>query len=97
MRTSIASLVSSRPATCVTSCAAPCWLYPTVPGLFASLVQGLRDSHAEHPHLHTLQRDFDQAFRDLHDKGGEGRIKTCLQKQINLLEALGRDNPRVKE
>lgn len=75
----------------------PCQLYPTMPGLFANLVQSLRDSNAEHPHLHTLQRDFDEAFRDLHDKGGEGRIKTCLQKQINLLEALGRDNPRVNE
>ncbi|WP_296258254.1 MULTISPECIES: hypothetical protein [unclassified Pseudomonas] len=75
----------------------PCRLYPTLPGLFAGMVQGLRDTHAEHPHLHTLQRDFDDAFRDLHDKGGEGRIKTCLQKHINLLEALGRVHPQVDE
>ncbi|WP_178082663.1 hypothetical protein [Pseudomonas sp. ACM7] len=28
---------------------------------------------------------------------GADTIKTCLQKQINLLEALGRDNPKVNE
>lgn len=75
----------------------PCRLYPTLPGVFAHLLHDLRDHTRDHPHLHTLQRDFDEAFRDLHDRGGEGRIKTCLQKQVNLLEALGRSNPQVKE
>ncbi len=74
----------------------PCRLYPTLPGVFAHVLYDLREHTRDHPHLHTLQRDFDEAFRDLHDRGGEGRIKTCLQKQVNLLEALGRANPQVK-
>ncbi|MDH0336461.1 hypothetical protein [Metapseudomonas otitidis] len=75
----------------------PCRLYPTLPGAFAQLLQQLRHSCASHDALHTLLRDFDEAFRDLHDRPSQGRIKTCLQKQMNLLEALGRDMPYVKE
>lgn len=75
----------------------PCRLYPTLPGAFAQLLQQLRRNCADHAALHTLLRDFDEAFRDLHDRPSEGRIKTCLQKQVNLLEALGRDLPYVKE
>lgn len=75
----------------------PCKLYPTLPGLFAGLLAQLREHSASHPSLPTLLRDFDDAFRDLHDAPSQGRIKTCLQKQMNLLEALGRSNPYVKE
>ncbi|WP_337058729.1 hypothetical protein [Pseudomonas sp. USHLN015] len=57
----------------------------------------LRHSCASHDALHTLLRDFDEAFCDLHDRPSQGRIKTCLQKQMILLEALGRDMPYVKE
>lgn len=75
----------------------PCKLYPTLPGLFAGLLAQLREHSASHPSLPTLLRDFDDALRDLHDQPSQGRIKTCLQKQVNLLEALGRSNPYVKE
>jgi hypothetical protein len=79
----------------------PCQLYPTIPGLFANLVQGLRDSNANHPHLHTLQRDFDEAFSDLSDRGGEERIKTCLQKRSTCFKpwaeiTLGSTNARCR-
>lgn len=75
----------------------PCRLYPTLPGLFAGLLAQLREHSASHPSLPTLLRDFDDALRDLHDAPSQGRIKTCLQKQINLLEAIGRANPYVKQ
>lgn len=75
----------------------PCRLYPTLPGLFAGLLAQLREHSANHPSLPTLLRDFDDAFRDLHEQPSQGRIKTCLHKQMNLMEALGRSNAYVKE
>src|SRR5262249_4508685 len=45
--------------------------------------------------LHALMRDFEAAVRDLRGDCTDGRIKTCIQKQVNLLEALGRLHPGV--
>ena len=39
----------------------------------------------------------DKIFSGYAERPSQGRIKTCLQKQMNLLEALGRDMPYVKE
>lgn len=75
----------------------PCRLYPTLPGLFSGLLNQLREQARQHPSLPALWRDFDDAFRDLCEQPSEGRIKTCLHKQMNLLEALGRSNPGVTE
>ena len=67
----------------------PCILCPTLPGVFASLVRALRALTNLDPHLDALMKDFDAAVRDLRRDGSDRRIKTCIQKQVNLLEAIG--------
>lgn len=73
----------------------PCQLCPTLAGVFASLVRELRTITASDAHLDALMRDFESAIRDLRADPSEGKIKTCIQKQVNLLEALGRAYPGV--
>lgn len=68
----------------------PCLLCPTLPGVFASLVRELRQITSQDSHLDRLMREFESAVRDLKLDCSEGRIKTCIQKQMNLLEAIGR-------
>jgi hypothetical protein len=48
-------------------------------------------------HLDTLMKEFENAVRDLRHDCSDGRIKTCIQKQVNLLEAIGRTTPGVTE
>ena len=74
----------------------PCILCPTLPGVFASLVGDLRALTNQDPHLDALMKDFEDAVRDLRHDGSERRIKTCIQKQVNLLEAIGSAFPGVK-
>lgn len=74
----------------------PCTLCPTLPGVFASLVRDLRALTSQDPHLDTLMKEFENAVRDLRHDCSEGRIKTCIQKQVNLLEAIGSAFPGVK-
>jgi hypothetical protein len=73
----------------------PCTLCPTLPGVFASLVRDLRALAGADPHLDTLMKEFENAVRDLRQDCSDGRIKTCIQKQVNLLEAVGRTYPGV--
>jgi hypothetical protein len=73
----------------------PCTLCPTLPGVFASLVRDLRALTSQDPHLDALMKDFENAMRDLRHDSADGRIKTCIQKQVNLLEAIGRTCPGV--
>jgi hypothetical protein len=73
----------------------PCRLCPTLPGVFASLVRDLRALASQDVHLDGLMRDFENAVRDLHQDCSDSRIKTCIQKQVNLLEAIGRAFPGV--
>ena len=75
----------------------PCILCPTVPGIFASLVRDLRALTNQDPHLKMLMSEFEDAVRDLRHEGSDRRIKTCIQKQMNLLEAIGRAAPGVTE
>ena len=75
----------------------PCILCPTLPGVFASLVRDLRALTHQDPHLNTLMNEFEDAVRDLRHDGSDRRIKTCIQKQMNLLEAIGRTAPGVTE
>jgi hypothetical protein len=75
----------------------PCSLCPTLPGVFASLVRDLRSLTSQDAHLDSLMKDFENAIRDLHTDCSDGRIKTCIQKEINLLEAIGRAFPGVTE
>jgi len=74
----------------------PCTLCPTLPGVFASLVRDLRVLTSQDPHLDTLMKEFENAVRDLRHDSSDGRIKTCIQKQVNLLEAIGSAFPGVK-
>ncbi len=73
----------------------PCTLCPTLPGVFASLVRDLRMLTSQDAHLDALMKDFENALRDLRQDSADGRIKTCIQKQVNLLEAVGRTCPGV--
>jgi hypothetical protein len=73
----------------------PCMLCPTLPGMFVSLVRDLRAVTSQDAHLGSLMRDFESSIRDLRTDCSETRIKTCIQKQVNLLEALGRACPGV--
>jgi hypothetical protein len=68
----------------------PCILCPTLPGMFASLVRDLRALTSQNAHLDSLMKEFENAVRDLRHDSSDGRIKTCIQKQVNLIEALGR-------
>ena len=71
----------------------PCTLCPTLPGLFASLVRDLRAVTTKDAHLDALMKEFENAVSDLRTDCSDGRIKTCIQKQVNLLEAIGRMFP----
>jgi len=73
----------------------PCTLCPTLPGVFASLVRDLRVLTGQDAHLDALMKEFENAVRDLRYDCSDGRIKTCIQKQVNLLEAIGRTTPGV--
>src|SRR4030095_1931436 len=73
----------------------PCVLCPTLSGVFTSLVRDLRALTGADPHLDTLMKEFENAVRDLRHDCSDGRIKTCIQKQVNLVEAIGRTAPGV--
>jgi len=75
----------------------PCMLCRTLPGVFASLLRDLRVLTSQDAHLDALMKDFENAVRDLRHDCSDSRIKTCIQKQINLLEALGAAYPGVTE
>lgn len=75
----------------------PCTLCPTLPGVFASLVRDLSAVTSQDAHLDSLMKDFENALRDLRTDCSDGRIKTCIQKQVNLLEAIGRACPGVTQ
>ena len=75
----------------------PCTLCPTLPGVFASLVRDLRTVTSQDMHLDSLMKDFEGSIRDLRTDCSDGRIKTCIQKQVNLLEAIGRACPGITE
>ena len=75
----------------------PCTLCPTLPGVFASLMSDLRTLTNQDTHLNGLMKDFEDAVRDLSQDCSESRIKTCIQKQVNLVEAIGCTVPGVTE
>jgi hypothetical protein len=73
----------------------PCELCPTIQGVFANLMRDLRLATGRDAYLDSLMKDFETAIRDLRTNTSEGRIKTCIQKQMNLLEAIGQNSPGV--
>jgi hypothetical protein len=75
----------------------PFTLHPTLPGVFARLIRELKQAAARDTDLQMLMLEFEDAVRDLRADRSAGRIKTCIQKQVNLLEAMGRKCPGVTE
>jgi hypothetical protein len=72
-------------------------LNPTLPGLFARLVNDLKSTASADPALQGLLQDYEEAFRDLGYGATEGRMKTCFIKQFNLLEALAAQHPAATQ
>lgn len=73
----------------------PCTLCPTLTGVFASLLHDLHVVTSQHTNLDSRMKEFEDAIRDLRYGCTEGRIKTCIGKQIMLLEAMGAMYPGV--
>jgi hypothetical protein len=75
----------------------PFSLHTTIPGVFSKLISEIKKISEADDHLRNLYSEFEEAFSDLKSNRTQARIKTCLQKQFNLLEALGRASPNVTE
>lgn len=75
----------------------PFTLHPTLPGVFATLMSELKAVTRTDLHLHQLMLDFEDAMRDLRTDRSSSRIKTCIQKQVNLFEALSGMCPGITE
>ena len=73
----------------------PCGLTPTLPGVFARLIRDLKEATSRDADLHPFMVEFEDAIRDLRADQSAGRTKTCIQKQVNLLEAIGQRCPGV--
>jgi hypothetical protein len=67
----------------------PCALCPTLPGVFASLVRDLHIIVAKDADLKKRMDEFEESVRDLRYGCTEGRIKTCISKNVMLLEGMG--------
>jgi hypothetical protein len=75
--------------------APPFSLTPTLQGLFVSLVHDLKSFTSSDPYLNSLMEDFENSIRDLRMGFSDTRIKTCISKQMNLLEGMGGQYPSV--
>ncbi|MET3646291.1 hypothetical protein [Phyllobacterium ifriqiyense] len=73
----------------------PFTLHPTLPGVFASMVSELKAITRTDAHLNQLMSDFEDAVRDLRTDSSSNRIRICIQRQMNLLEAIGRLHPSI--
>lgn len=62
-----------------------CTLHPTVSGLFATMLLEVRRVSNGDDHITELLTEFEDAFADLKIDRTATRLKTCLQKQYNLL------------
>lgn len=73
----------------------PFSLHPTLPGIFSRLIRELKSAASQDADLSPLMHDFEEAVRDLRTDQSSGKIKTCIQKQMSLLEAIGQKCPGV--
>lgn len=73
----------------------PFALHPTLPGVFASLMRELREYTNNDRALAALMHEFEDSVRDLKGDMSAGRIKACIHRQMNLLEALAQRCPDV--
>ncbi|MFC1956273.1 hypothetical protein ACFLWZ_07155 [Chloroflexota bacterium] len=74
-----------------------CTLCPTLPGVFTSLMCDLKTITSQDAPLNSLMKDFEEALRDLRIDCSESRIKSSIQKQVNLLEAISCRYPGVTQ
>lgn len=72
-------------------------LWFTFPGLVASLFGELRRVTGLNDELRQLMADFEHALAECMADPLEDRIKTVVQKQFNLLEALGMQHDHVNK
>lgn len=70
-------------------------LHATIPGVFSKLISEVKKIAVADAHLNNLLTEFEESFADLKSSRTQARMKTCLQKQFNLLEALGSNCPNV--
>ena len=73
----------------------PCRISPTVPGMFASLVDAIRSVVGNDDHLRGLYANFEDSIRAVRMEETDNNIRTCVVKQINLLEAIACQHPRA--
>jgi hypothetical protein len=73
----------------------PFSLHPTLSGVFAMLMAQVKEAARRDADLHPLFLDFEESIRDLRNGVSERDIKTCIHKQMNLLEALAKKCPGV--
>lgn len=73
----------------------PFSLHPTLTGVFSKLLRELRILTSQDAALATLMNDFEETIRDLKADASPGRIKACIHRQMNLLEALAQRCPNV--
>lgn len=73
----------------------PCALSPTLPGIFAGLIRDLDRLGRLHPNIAKRLRDFNESMHDLRLGQTEGRISTCIAKQVMLLESVGATGANV--
>jgi hypothetical protein len=71
----------------------PCLLAPTLSGIFSTLMSHVGIVARKDDHLGSLLEDFESSVGDLRSDRSEVRIKTVIQKQLNLLEAIGATHP----
>jgi len=75
----------------------PFTLHPTPTGVYATLVESIESQCVQDAGLRKLLRDYREAFQDLTMGRTAGRINTCIQKQVNLLEGLASVNGTVTQ
>lgn len=73
----------------------PFSMHPTLPGIFARMVRNLKIASQSDAHLAEAFHEFEDALRDLTAEQTPNRIKTCIAKQTNFLEAIGQIAPNV--
>lgn len=73
----------------------PFSLHPTISGVFTQLITQFKAATAADAHLNGIMADFEDAFRDLKGGATPARIKACISRQANLLEAIGQIAPNV--
>lgn len=73
----------------------PCALSPTLAGIFSDLTSSLKEFTETDEHLASLYRAHEESIRDLRLGATEERIKTCIGRQVMLMEAIAATSSNV--